>query len=276
MLFTDAIGNRLRFVPDPSTVGTIDPAITFRAWDQTDGNANAASGIDVSVAGGSTAYSELAETASLSIFYDTLTLYQNDFENSAGSEWCFQSRDVTPLGSRNFLGQFGAQNVCLNLDNIAPHQAVSVSFDLYVIRSWNGNRIGGGGLTDPDPFPESDPIIGPDHWQFQADGQTLLDTTFANKAGHPQSYPNAFGQGNNSPATGAVEVNSLGYQWNGTSMDAVYRITITFPHNANTLDLNFIALGLQALENESWGLDNVQVQIYRDSLQYIYLPIVVR
>ena len=69
LLLTSAPGNRLRFVPNPGVSGTIDPAITFRAWDQTDGNLNATSGVNVSINGGNTAYSQLNETASQIIFF---------------------------------------------------------------------------------------------------------------------------------------------------------------------------------------------------------------
>ncbi len=59
----------IRFVPDPSYVGTAG-AITFRAWDRTDGNSSGDFGIDVSVNGAATAYSIATETASLNVTPD--------------------------------------------------------------------------------------------------------------------------------------------------------------------------------------------------------------
>jgi len=41
--------------------------ITFRAWDTTDGNLTGATGVDVSSNGGTTAFSSLTETATLSV-----------------------------------------------------------------------------------------------------------------------------------------------------------------------------------------------------------------
>jgi hypothetical protein len=207
-----------------------------------------------------------------------LLIYDNDFETPPGPEWaCFSGRDTTPAGARQYLGQLGNQTACLDLKGLAPHTQVMVSFDVYLIRSWNGNRTGGGGLLDPDPDPEADPVIGPDRWQVTADGLLRLDTSFANKPTHDQSYPSAFGLGSFPPTTQANEVNTLGYLFNSAPMDSVYRVTLSFPHSANSLLLNFTGSGLQALDNESWGLDNIQVKF--TTFKYmtsVYLPLVIR
>ena len=62
LLASDA-NTRIRFVPDPNYNGAIDPAITFRAWDQSSG-ANGGSG-DPSTNGGTTAFSTATDTASV-------------------------------------------------------------------------------------------------------------------------------------------------------------------------------------------------------------------
>ena len=41
--------------------------------------------------------------------------------------------------------------------------------------------------------------------------------------------------------------------------DSVYHISLTFDHTVSGLELSFFGLGLQELEDESWGLDNVTV-----------------
>src|SRR4029077_20842670 len=43
--------------------------------------------------------------------------------------------------------------------------------------------------------------------------------------------------------------------------DAVYHITIPFNHTSDVLSLLFSAARLQGLTNESWGLDNVNVEL---------------
>ncbi len=57
--------NMIRFVPNADFSGTT--SLTFRAWDQTNALANASTGVDVSVNGGSTPYSAAAETFSLTV-----------------------------------------------------------------------------------------------------------------------------------------------------------------------------------------------------------------
>ncbi|HKB02719.1 MAG TPA: Ig-like domain-containing protein, partial [Gemmataceae bacterium] len=54
---------RIRFVPGADFTGTIDPAVTFRAWDRSTGTNGGPA--DTSANGGSTAFSTATETASL-------------------------------------------------------------------------------------------------------------------------------------------------------------------------------------------------------------------
>ena len=56
---------RVRFIPNLNFNGTVDPGLTFRAWDQTSGaNGNTA---DTSVPGNTTAFSTATETASITV-----------------------------------------------------------------------------------------------------------------------------------------------------------------------------------------------------------------
>ncbi len=169
-------------------------------------------------------------------------IYFNDFETSAGSEWSSQSRDTTPRGGRKFLGQFGNDTVRFSLNNLPAHEQAVISFDLFVIQSWDGNYG-----------------AGPDIWDLTApDAPNLLHTTFSNAGGLNQSYPDLYPGGNNPPRTGATESNTLGYSPWG---DTVYPLSYTFPHTEAGLGLDFSAAGLQGLSDESWGLDNVSVGI---------------
>ena len=95
----------------------------------------------------------------------------------------------------------------LDLANLPAHGQVTVTFDLYVIESWDGNSF----------------TNGPDHFVFWFDDTViLLRATFSNVDGSMQSYPDESGQGSHPPQTGAAEVDTLGYSYYG---DAVYRIT---------------------------------------------------
>ncbi|MBN1148932.1 MAG: Ig-like domain repeat protein [Anaerolineales bacterium] len=186
-------------------------------------------------------------------------VYQHDFETPVGDEWCLRRQETTP-GGRGFLGQFSNETACLELDSLPLHQQVSVSFDLYIIRSWNGNQVSAGSSAPSGMPSETDVIVGPDRWKIEADGQLLMLTTFSNWLGHPQAYPGSYPGRDYPRFTGAVEKYTLGYMSAQGILDSVYRLTYTFAHNQDTLNLDFTAMGLQIITDESWGLDNITVR----------------
>ena len=65
LLGADSANNLIRFVPSANYTGSVDPGITFRAWDQTTG-ANGGTA-NVSTNGGTTAYSTATETAAITV-----------------------------------------------------------------------------------------------------------------------------------------------------------------------------------------------------------------
>ena len=171
--------------------------------------------------------------------------------------------------TRLFLGEYGNDTVTLSLGALPTHATATVSFSLYLIRSWDGNATN---IVNGDP-------LGPDHWKLALGGTTLFDETFSNgnpagqsyspypgatscNAGYNASYP----AGTYNPMTGAVECYSLGYYFNdpnlgNQAMDSVYNLSFTFNHSASDMVLNFSAYGLQGLTDESWGLDNVKIDV---------------
>jgi hypothetical protein len=176
-------------------------------------------------------------------------LYFNDFEDIVGAEWSSGKTDVTPsVRARFFLGQFGNETITLTLSDLPTHTQVTVSFDLFILRSWDGNNQ----------------IYGPDIWQLKVDeGQTLLHTTFANAppdlVDFMQAYPGAYPDHDYLPYTGAAEIKTLGYT---DAPDSVYHLSYSFDHTASILSLDFSGQGLQGIKDESWGLDNVEVMIF--------------
>jgi len=185
-------------------------------------------------------------------------IYRNDFEQAVGPEWSSQTRSSTPIGNRQFLGEFGSGSIRLTLNQLPPHTAVTVVFDLFILKSWDGQG------------PEGDPS-GPDKWGFFVDDSDFaFVTTFSNHLpgdssiypeGKAQKYPSEWPDGENMPAySGASETDSLGYSYHGP-MDAVYHITFTFDHESTSLGLSFWADLTNGIPNESWGLDNVVVSI---------------
>ena len=81
LLASDA-ATRLRFVPDAGYSGTLDPGVTFCAWDQTTGAAGGTA--DTTANGGTTAFSTATETASITIT-PQLTVVTNTSDTGTGS-----------------------------------------------------------------------------------------------------------------------------------------------------------------------------------------------
>jgi hypothetical protein len=223
-----------------------------------------------------------------------VVVYANDFNGPVGStfpEWTSSPityvKTVTkesgalpapavatvesPNRQQRFLGEFGGpaigrpgepdwnrtrvdQTVSLALADLGPHTKVTVAFDLYVLKSWDGNS----------------PQYGPDRFTVAvAGGPVLLDTTFSNNPkvredGSYQSYPAANGdRADNPPQTGAASTGTLGYS--DFFKDSVYHFSFTFSHTGPSLRLDF---GSSLFEgkgagDESWGLDNVVVRTSR-------------
>lgn len=184
-----------------------------------------------------------------------MVIYSHNFETPVGLEWSKNSISTTPVGLRSFLGQFGAQSVSLSLGTGSPvfptglptHSSVTVSFELFVISSWDSAGNSGG----------------PDVWELAVTGGPLLrHATFSNTElfggdnaiqSFPGDYPTAvFPAGH-----GASEVDSLEMgdtTWGPGSR--VYRLCFTFSHTADSVLLQFAGLGLT---DEYWGLDNIRV-----------------
>lgn len=218
-------------------------------------------------------------TASVTVeVIPSLIVFEDDFEDQLQPEWGCATPHVstTPFGGRHFLGEFAAEEVCLNLMHLPQHAYVRVTFDLFIIRSWDGT------FTEMPPNLQAyalEETVGPDIWKFQADGTDLLSTTFANWPDFRQSYPGNYPTSDYRALTGAVEVQTLGYEFWGIPEDAVYHPVFTFAHAGDTLDLTFISQQLQDIFDESWGLDNVVVMISMTNsfgVHVIYLPLTAR
>jgi hypothetical protein len=159
------------------------------------------------------------------------------------------------------LGQFNNDTVTLQLSNLPTHRSISISFDLYILNSWDGNQV-----SWPEAFKAIGPevktsIVGPDIWQLTLDGNLLLRTTFSNwdLLGFRQAYPGAYPGGDYPARSGAVANNTLGYIQAQYPLDSTYHLTFSVDHTDPGLDLEFNAQGLQLAGDEGWGIDNVAV-----------------
>jgi len=207
-----------------------------------------------------------------------VSVYEGD--DTPGNEWSVPITSTTPT-NRTFMGEFNNQSVVLTLPNLPQHLTATVSFDLFILRSWDGNHIYSPGRQTPLGILEQiGAVIGPDLWELMVDNNlTLVHTSFANWTTQQQAYPDSYPGGDYEGRTGSVENGTLGYEFFGiTSMDTVYHFELTFLHTSDTLVLNFRDLGLQSKEDEAWGLDNVSVTVLaaQPTLYNIYMPVAVR
>lgn len=177
-----------------------------------------------------------------------ITIYSNDFEAGNHLGFTMGGIETAPNQSTKFLGRFANEpnntSTALTLTGLASHTSVTLSLDLYIIHSWDG-------VTGP----------GPDQLVFQQDGSDLLNATFANQTSWQQTYSDATPLGGG-PFAGRTDHDAyatLGYgDYYGSDM--TYNLTFTFAHSASTLNLSFAGFNLQAVGDESWGIDNVLVK----------------
>jgi hypothetical protein len=180
--------------------------------------------------------------------------------------WSNTDTEKAPQGDVTFHGPFANETVEVRMDHLAPHGFLEVSFDLLVIRSWDGSVEMRG--THPS-------ALGPDFFKLTLrEGATLLFTTFSNRPDDPgfdpqgkfQNFPSPVAGDHLAPQTGAAGKNSLGYNYpwpnapQAFPMDASYRIHLVVPHNSPQAVLQFTGLGLQNVIDESWGVTNLEVQ----------------
>lgn len=199
----------------------------------------------------------------------TFTAYSNDFSvDAAGTTasgvtatWAVLPSgtvgvDTAPSGEQ-FLGLddgvdlgFANNAVTLTLTGLPTFDGFTLSFDLYVINSWDGNEFSFG----PDIFLASA--------KWGGSSVPLIHTTFSNWADYNQSYTdNLFGD--HPYTTGAAATATLGYTY-GTVGDATYSLGSGWgfgPVTDGTLVITFAGLGLQGLYDESWGIDNVKIDV---------------
>jgi len=184
-----------------------------------------------------------------------IVIYAADFENPVGPEWSVRTTEVTPKGKRRFLGQFCNHKVTLRLQRLPRHRYLRISFELFVILSWDGNY--------PPDGPER---YGPDIWSLRTKGgPRLLHCTFADwpeALSDKQSFPDDYPGAGHPRRCGASETRTLGYvRRNPDSFDAVYRLAFVLAHVDREVTFEFEGSGLQFPDDESWGFDNVKVEV---------------
>lgn len=183
-----------------------------------------------------------------------------------------------PCGS-SFVGEFGNETVTLMLNDLPQHSEVIIEFDLLIIRSWDGNEVRVNLQADVLEQVTTAAVngLGPDGWSMHVDGVPVVDTTFSSWDSYQfhQAYPGSYPTGDYPARTGAAAINSMCYRFGPYPLDSVYHMRYVIPHRADALKINFTASGLQPIDDESWGLDNVKVMLSSgaDPMPYrTYIP----
>src|ERR1700761_7098436 len=133
-----------------------------------------------------------------------VVVYSNDFENGDLSK--VTNGIITQYNGSAVLGQYNCKAANkgyfnVSLQNLPKHDLITITFDLYIHDSWDGNK----------PAPD-----GPDIWEMIVDGSNYINTTFSNSTcginefcapqAYPMDYPNSY----NNPKTGAYRTDLPG------------------------------------------------------------------
>ncbi len=158
-------------------------------------------------------------------------VYTEDFQGAIGqpgvASWS-TTQTANPTGGELILGRFTNTTVTLRV-NLPPHDCVRICFDLYVNDSWDGTNPTWGG---------------PDQFGFRIDGTTIWDEPY---------------NSNNAPAGGTIITGPARLWFTNRWFDRVIRYCVESDHTAGTVQFEFFGSGLQSVNDESWGLDNVEV-----------------
>ncbi len=202
-------------------------------------------------------------------------LYSNHFSAGDTAGWSWSEASPVPLSSvpqqdsgyGRFLGEFGGDDLLQFefKDAALDKQKVTVGFDFFAIRSWDGGSA----------------AWGADSFRFSVNGDVVLEKSFSNGDGRQTFTTDARAPDgtNDGPQAGSLERQVLGYRfWDGINgeyyaQDAVYRMVFSFDSPADVLSLSFAGLGLQdawvdndpeggkPYRDESWGIDNVWIAL---------------
>ena len=180
------------------------------------------------------------------------------FENGIASlgAWNISKLTTSPGSSKlaptTFLGKLLNEEVSLSIP--AGKSSITVSFDLYIIGTWDGAGQQG---------------YGGDWWQIEASRnggarENVFHTSFSNQATKPQHFPKQIDGGTSPNGRGAYLLNALGYPKASAKFDvgdAIYRLSYTISNpGAGPVVLYFhTTTPMQDINDESWGLDNVSV-----------------
>ena len=69
---------------------------------------------------------------------ETKVVFEDSFDDVPKGAWSQTKTEMTPNEKTKFLGQFESDTVKLTLNDLPPHKIARISFDLYIINTWEG------------------------------------------------------------------------------------------------------------------------------------------
>jgi hypothetical protein len=201
-----------------------------------------------------------------------------DLDETQDLIWSTDATSDTPEWDRKFRGEFSNQDVTARLEKMPAHDYLQISFQLFILRSWDGMARSNNGRSR----------MGPDFIRAGLDdGRTLLHAVFSNTPVYPgfsaeatwQTYPSPM-PGDRSPyMTGADLKNSLGYFFfsnpsppHPMRQDAIYTLKMLVPHSADKVMFHVRGMGLQAITDESWGIADLHITPLAKAANQIPVP----
>ncbi len=184
----------------------------------------------------------LAAVAALAPLATAQTVYTANFDSGTAPGFSNAKFATSPNGARKILGRYGNESAQLTLTGLVPGDIYQLTVDVYAIDSWDGNAGG----------------VGPDIWRVSTTTGDSFNTTFSAFTGTAQAYPGEYPGGSYAGTTGGTPCNCGTFCWGAGP--TIYPVTLRFtPSNATEI-ISFAGSGLQDLCDESWGIDNVNVQ----------------
>lgn len=175
--------------------------------------------------------------------------YTQNFQSAPFFNW--NSLSAINFNGSKVLGPFGNDSVTYNIIDLPTHDSISVTFDLYIHDTWDGN-------CSPE---------GPDRFRFKNGAANIMNTTFSNEAGCTQEYTTSGAPGAYPAKTGAA-ITGLVRRCDINGGTTKYTISKAFRHSTANLDLAWVGDLKNTGDNsalclESWTLDNVKVSVRR-------------
>ena len=199
-----------------------------------------------------------------------IVVYENNFEDENLIN--IDGGIINEFNGTKVLGYYNKDGFNLSLDNLESHDYLSISFDLYIHGTWDGNF---NGFSENDKADKWIIELRPEMDLYQ-DGSEKFVTTFSNSSCYSnwcrrQSYPELYPYENN-PKSGSHQIDlprTCDGFWGGPT--TLYKIEKTFNHSGRAAFVRFYDQLYQPnaidykgnsaeLCDESWSIDNIKIR----------------